>query len=615
MSKLKRYTNYLILLLFAFIVSCSGSSTTSPISGNSNVVFGPGGTGTLGISLTDASIGGFSAVNVTVSKVRAHKSASASDSDPGWSEIILNPARKINLLDLTNGVLEDLGQTPLPAGHYTQLCLVLVPNTADTIYNSVVLSGTTKEIPLTMSSQAQSGLKLINEFDVASGQRADLVLDFDALKSVVRQSNGSYGLMPVISVVPTALNGIDGFVDPSLLSSNVMVSAQVNGTIVRSGAPNSQTGEFFLARLVPGSYDVVITADGRVTAVIAGVTISDPNSTAIVSTSAAPITLPPTTTRTISGTITLNPPDATVVAYASSKQTFTGGPTVTVQSQTTDGAYLFVLPTGAPLLGQYGTGTLPIVLSGQPAIAGIYSVEAAATGYLTQSASVNIFSLAATQNFTLTKSSGISGISGFVDPALLSNNVMISAQVNGTIVRSGAPDIQTGEFLLAPLAPGSYDVVITADGRATAVIAGVPISGSNSTAIVSTSLEPITLPISIIDIGDPPTRTISGTIILSPPSTSVVAYVAAKQIFPSGPTITVQSQGANAQTGAYSMALPIGAPLLGQYGTGTLPIIFTNEIVLEGIYTVEASATGYTAQSADEDISILDATQDFTLMP
>jgi len=42
--------------------------------------------------------------------VRVHKSAAAEENGAGWSEIILNPARKINLLDLMNGVLEDLGE-------------------------------------------------------------------------------------------------------------------------------------------------------------------------------------------------------------------------------------------------------------------------------------------------------------------------------------------------------------------------------------------------------------------------------------------------------------------------------------------------------------------------
>jgi len=47
----------------------------------------------------------------------------------------------------------------------------------------------------------------------------------------VPRGNGSYALKPVIRVVPPVLNGIDGFVDTSLLGSNVMVSAQVGGAV------------------------------------------------------------------------------------------------------------------------------------------------------------------------------------------------------------------------------------------------------------------------------------------------------------------------------------------------------------------------------------------------
>ena len=73
--------------------------------------------GTLSVSLTDAPSCGFDAVNVTVNKVRVNASASAGDTDTGWTDITLNPAKKINLLNLTNGVLESLGQASLPAGH------------------------------------------------------------------------------------------------------------------------------------------------------------------------------------------------------------------------------------------------------------------------------------------------------------------------------------------------------------------------------------------------------------------------------------------------------------------------------------------------------------------
>src|SRR6185503_16130954 len=93
------------------------------------------------VSLTDAPPCGFDAVNVTVSQIRVHQSSGASEDAGGWSEITLRPARKINLLDLTNGVLEYLGETALPAGHYTQLRLVLAPNNASSpLSNSVVPS-------------------------------------------------------------------------------------------------------------------------------------------------------------------------------------------------------------------------------------------------------------------------------------------------------------------------------------------------------------------------------------------------------------------------------------------------------------------------------------------
>src|SRR5512135_1844198 len=119
MHKYNKYiTLWLIASLVVFMAACGGggsSSSSQP--------------GTLKVSLTDAPNSGFDAVYVTVSKVRVHQSANASENDPGWSEIALTPPKKINLLSLTNCVLEDLGQTPLPAGHYTQLRLVLIPNT------------------------------------------------------------------------------------------------------------------------------------------------------------------------------------------------------------------------------------------------------------------------------------------------------------------------------------------------------------------------------------------------------------------------------------------------------------------------------------------------------
>ncbi len=383
-------------VLAVLVAGCSGGGSGD----GGDVAPAPG---TLRVFLTDAPACGFDEVNVTAIKVRVHQSSSASDTDAGWADITLSPARKINLLSLANGVLDNLGETPLAAGHYTQLRLVLDPNTSPGLANSVVPSGGF-ETALVTPSAVQSGIKLVNEFDVASGQRVDLVLDFDACKSIVKRGNGSYSLKPVIKVIPFALNGIDGFVDTALLGSTVMVTAQQNGVVIQSTAPNAQTGEFFLARLAPGNYDVVLTANGRATAVIAAVPVASATSVVMLSNTATPITLPVSVTRIVSGTAILNPTSSTTAAYVTAKQTFGTAPIVTVKEVAADdsapGAYTLILPAGAPMLGQFAT-TLPIALVAQPGVAGKYTVEASATGYKTQSVSKDIASADATQNFTL----------------------------------------------------------------------------------------------------------------------------------------------------------------------------------------------------------------------
>ena len=248
MMKLSNPTPSLILgLLMTLMISgCSGNEGSAP--------------GVLAVSLTDGPACGFDEVNVTVSNVRVHQSGSADTKGGGWTDITLNPPRKINLLDLNdptqpNFALESLGETPLAAGHYTQLRLGLVSNTGNQpLANSVVLSGTTTEIALDTPSGIQTGIKLIHQFQVSPGQRTDLLLDFDACKSIVQTGSNIYKLQPVIKVIPTPLNGINGFLDKTL--PNVIVSAQQTGEIVRKTVMNTQTGEFFLGHLDPGTYDV-----------------------------------------------------------------------------------------------------------------------------------------------------------------------------------------------------------------------------------------------------------------------------------------------------------------------------------------------------------------------
>lgn len=361
------------------------------------------GNGTLGVSLTDAPACGFDAVNVTVAKVRVNQSSTASDTDGGWTDITVN--RKINLLNLNNGLLDNLGELPLTPGHYTQLRLVLDANTKTDLTNSVVPTGGV-ETALVTPSAVQSGIKLVNAFDVAAGQRVDLVLDFNACKSIVKRGNGVYALKPVIQVVPFTLNGIDGFVDKSMLGSQVLVTAQQGGVVVQTTAPNATTGEFFLTRLPVGNYDVVMTANGRVTAVVGAVPVSTISSVTVLSNSLLPITLSLSpTSRIVSGTAVLNPANALVDTYVAAKQTIGTAPTVTVKSVMADdlsgGAYTMTLPTSAPGFSAYAINWSSTSLATQAGLAAKYSVEASALGYKTSSAAADLTSADATLAFTL----------------------------------------------------------------------------------------------------------------------------------------------------------------------------------------------------------------------
>jgi hypothetical protein len=367
-------------LAAASLVACGGGGgSTAPTQPPVSTL------GTLSVSLTDAPACGFDAVNVTVSKVRVNKSGTASETDAGWTDITLSPARKINLLNLTNGALEALGQTSLEAGHYTQLRLVLDPNTNGTA-NTVLPSGKTTEVALDTPSAVQSGIKLVGEFDVAAGQKSDIVLDFDACKSVLTKGNGKYSLKPVVKMVPAAVTGIAGYVATALLGSHVSVSAQQGGKIVVATVPDATTGQFFLSHLAAGNYDVVITADNSAAAVVGAVPVAS-NITQL-STTAAPIALVPSTMGSIAGTVTLNPVSATEAAYVAARQSFAAGPTVVVKYQGADlasGAYTLAnLPVAAPRYAVYSS-TLPLAFAASVGTgAGKYGVEASATGYATK---------------------------------------------------------------------------------------------------------------------------------------------------------------------------------------------------------------------------------------
>ncbi len=365
-------------------------------------------TGTLQLAMTDSPGCGYDHVYVTVTKIRIHRSSTATDSDSGWQEINVPSARKVDLLALTNGALQELGSLPLPAGRYEQVRLVL---SDASLANSLVLSGTNTEIELRTPSGQQSGYKLQAHFDVTGNQVADMVLDFDACKSIVRAGNsGNYNLKPVVAVTPRLTTQIEGYVDPAIASS-VVVSTRDPDKQLRATVPDSTTGKFVIAYLPENTnYTVVISGTGRTTAAVTGVPVSTAIGSTRLNTSAAPIAPPTSTTAQVTGTVTDagSPPQALVDASVNAQQLLSTSQALDVAWSLVDpvsASYTLTLPLATPIRASYVGSGGPLSFSADTVTSGIYKVYGAATGYTTQTTDPNVTLGAAgsstTQNLVL----------------------------------------------------------------------------------------------------------------------------------------------------------------------------------------------------------------------
>jgi hypothetical protein len=339
---------------------------------------GIGGTGVVRGWLTDAPACGYDQVNVTVERLRIHALGNAEPDAGGWSDIVLEPPLRVDLLTLQNGVLAALGETEVAAGRYRQMRLVLTQNTPDApLANSVVPTGL-PETALDASAGAGGGIKVQMDANVDAGQVVDVVLDFDACQSVVHAGgSGHYKLKPVIRALPlTTLQGqgITGHLDPTVALSSTRITVQSDGVVVKATTPQL-SGEFMLYPIPAGNYDLVVTAEGRATTVVKGVPVTDVEHTRVGS-ALSPIILPPGPQglRSVTGRVT--PPTATTSAW----QRLTAGTRVEVAFGPVDmatGDYAVALPIDVAWVGQYAADfERPIVFEPADHEAGHYTLEA-----------------------------------------------------------------------------------------------------------------------------------------------------------------------------------------------------------------------------------------------
>ena len=259
-----------LLVVMAFFF-CEGGCTGG--SGGSS-------TGTLSIGLTDAATTKYEAVYVTIDEVEVHH-------QNGPWETVATPEKTYDLLELVNGVIENLGVSEVLSGRYTQLRLIIgdEPEGENNEFgyphlhaNYIILKGDSgdQQKELKVPSGPQTGIKLVSPFTVPAGRNTELILDFDADRSVIKAgSSDNWLLKPVIRVLNKANQvTVSGKVSDGSDMNGTSISAQkvdsdANGTngiqvlgstvaVDEEGSTNATYTLF----TVPGEQNIVAYKDG-----------------------------------------------------------------------------------------------------------------------------------------------------------------------------------------------------------------------------------------------------------------------------------------------------------------------------------------------------------------
>ena len=156
----------------------------------------------------------------------------------------------VNLLDLTNGNSMLLATGSLNTDSLQQIRLILGPD------NTIVVDGETFD--LSTPSAEQSGLKLQVHKALEPGVEYEILLDFDANKSVHQTGNGKYKLKPVLRTIDTATSGsIRGNITP--VGTIASVTADGGGETYSSQV--NEEGNFLLMGIPAGSYSLTINPE------------------------------------------------------------------------------------------------------------------------------------------------------------------------------------------------------------------------------------------------------------------------------------------------------------------------------------------------------------------
>ena len=258
-----------VFLMLMPLISCGGGGG------------GGAGTGTLSLGLTDATTDQYQAIYVTIDEVQVKKQGEGEE-ESGWLTVF-DQSQTFNLLELVNGIIADLGIAELEAGQYGQMRLILGKQADDSLNildkthdhpNYLIKNDTENTIvPLKVPSGFKTGIKIVKGFTIEVDGFTELILDFDALKSVVQAGNsGQWLLKPTIKVIETARYAV---VSGTVTEESVTVTEEATEEEAAEENPVWLGDAMVSAQIYTPPPDPLDGWDPKDEVTVAGATVSD----------------------------------------------------------------------------------------------------------------------------------------------------------------------------------------------------------------------------------------------------------------------------------------------------------------------------------------------------
>ena len=266
-----------------------------------------GGKGTLSLLLTDAPFPStlVDETIVTIDKIEIRSTAAAtttttdSDNAAQYTTLYEGEGKPFNLLNLQNGVTEELANVDLEAGSYDLIRMHVVK--AEVVLND----GTSYDLKIPSGTTSGIKIKITPELLIESGVESTVLLDFDVSKSFIVQGNpktpaGIKGFLfkPVLRAMCQQFTGvIAGTVSENATTPVANATVEImRADSVYSSAQTDATGAYSLVGLPALTYKLVCSKDGYTAVTVNEVIVKTKETTTqnitLVKTPVAPTTTP-----------------------------------------------------------------------------------------------------------------------------------------------------------------------------------------------------------------------------------------------------------------------------------------------------------------------------------